>query len=54
MQKSDAIVQCFGKEAFSTRRGAEKVVKRMRHARVRSYRCEFCEKFHIGSRMKGR
>lgn len=42
---------CSGKLQYETWRAAEKVAKRMRRAHdemTQTYKCRFCQKFHVG------
>ena len=48
------ISSCEGKVAFDTRNYADDVLKRDHNNKARMvYRCSFCNKWHVGSKIKG-
>ena len=50
-----SVIQCEGKRSFASRDIAERVVTRMRRARMKRifrlncYLCRFCRRWHVGS-----
>lgn len=56
MAKRSALWACEGKFAFDTPGHARKVAKRMRgrDKNAHAFRCEHCERWHIGHMLKPR
>ena len=53
-QSTKRISSCEGKVAFETRGYADNVIKRDHNNKGRMvYRCSFCNKWHVGSKIKG-
>lgn len=56
-QHEFVIAGCDGKPSFPSFALADKVAKRSRskrHLNSMPYRCEWCGRWHIGTKMKGR
>ena len=56
-QREFVAASCDGKPSFQSYALADKVAKRgraRRHVNSMPYRCEWCDRWHIGTKMKGR